>query len=138
MMGTEAFKQTIQDYITDRSLADPLFADKVNRENKNIDDCIKYILKTVQNSGCNGFTDNEIYSMAVHYYEEENVEIGNISNYNVIVNHKVELTDEEKEKAKEKAIEEVKQEQISKMKKAGKRTIESKEKSNTPVQTTLF
>ena len=138
MTGTEAFKQTIQDYITDRSLADPLFADKVSNENKNIDDCIKYILNTVHKSGCNGFTDSEIFSMAVHYYEEDSVEIGNNPNLNVVVNHKVELTDEEKEKAKEKALEEVKDEQIRQLKKRGKVVKRESEKTVNAIQTTLF
>ena len=138
MTGTEAFKQTIQDYITDRSLGDPLFADKVSNENKNIDDCIKYILNTVHKSGCNGFTDSEIFSMAVHYYEEDSVEIGNNPNLNVVVNHKVELTDEEKEKAKEKALEEVKDEQIRQLKKRGKVVKRESEKTVNAIQTTLF
>ena len=138
MTGTEVFKQTIQDYITDRSLGDPLFADKVSNENKNIDDCIKYILNTVHKSGCNGFTDSEIFSMAVHYYEEDSVEIGNNPNLNVVVNHKVELTDEEKEKAKEKALEEVKDEQIRQLKKRGKVVKRESEKTVNAIQTTLF
>ena len=138
MTGTEAFKQTIQDYITDRSLGDPLFADKVSNENKNIDDCIKYIFNTVHKSGCNGFTDSEIFSMAVHYYEEDSVEIGNNPNLNVVVNHKVELTDEEKEKAKEKALEEVKDEQIRQLKKRGKVVKREPEKTVNAIQTTLF
>ena len=39
------------------------------KEHKNLDDCITFILNYVQQSGCNGFTDAEIYSLAVHYYD---------------------------------------------------------------------
>jgi hypothetical protein len=35
MTGTEAFKQIIKDYITDRSLADPLFANKIISKKRN-------------------------------------------------------------------------------------------------------
>lgn len=55
-----------------------------------------YILNTVQKSGYKGFADDEIYSMAVHYYEEENIEVGKLVNCQVVVNHQVELTPEEK------------------------------------------
>ncbi len=36
------------------------------KEHKNLDDCITFILNYVRQSGCNGFTDAEIYSLAVH------------------------------------------------------------------------
>ncbi|MBP9481471.1 MAG: hypothetical protein KBF15_08460, partial [Parabacteroides sp.] len=39
-----------------------------SKPEKNIDDCVTYILNEVKKSGCNGFADDEIYSMAVHYY----------------------------------------------------------------------
>ncbi|MDA6859547.1 Cas9 inhibitor AcrIIA9 family protein, partial [Escherichia coli] len=40
---------------------------------KNIDDCVTYILNYVQKSGCNGFSDGEIYGQAVHYYDENEI-----------------------------------------------------------------
>ena len=30
----------------------------------------------MQKSGCNGFTDGEIYGQAVHYYDENEIEVG--------------------------------------------------------------
>lgn len=68
MKGTEQFKATIQDYLEYRAETDDLFAPRYADPNKNIDDCITYILNEVQRSGMNGFADDEIYSMAVHYY----------------------------------------------------------------------
>ena len=35
---------------------------------KNIDNCITYILNQVKKSGCCGFSDDEIFGMALHYY----------------------------------------------------------------------
>ena len=72
-----------------------------------IDDCITYILNTVQKSGYKGFADDEIYSMAVHYYEEENIEVGKLVNCQVVVNHQVELTPEEIAEMRQKAKDEV-------------------------------
>lgn len=110
MKATEAFRKTIKDYLEKRGSKDPLFARMVMKTNKNIDDCIAYVLNTVQKSGCNGFTDDEVYSMAIHYFSEDNINIGGNVNYNVVVNHKVELTEEEKKEAREKAMEELKNE----------------------------
>lgn len=77
-------------------------------QTKSLDKCITYILNQVQKSGCNGFTDDEIYSMAVHYYVEKDLEPGNPVDCQVIVNHHVQLTEEEiaemKRKAKDKCF----------------------------------
>lgn len=103
MKTSPAFKDTIKAYLDNRAVTDTLFAVTYQKEGKNIDDCITYILNTVQKSGCNGFTDDEIYSMAVHYYDEDEIEIGKTIDVKVVVNHTVELTEEEKQEAKEMA-----------------------------------
>ncbi len=69
MKTTDHFKNTIKSYLDKRAQEDPLFAEKYSNEKKNINDCVTYILNTVQNTGCNGFTDDEVYGMAVHYYD---------------------------------------------------------------------
>lgn len=43
-------------------------------------------------------------AMAVHYYDEDNIEIGKPINCRVAVNHVVELTEEEKAEARQEAI----------------------------------
>lgn len=68
MKATNHFTRTILTYLEQRAQTDSLFADTFAKENKNIDDCVTFILDQVQKSGCNGFADDEIYSMAVHYY----------------------------------------------------------------------
>ena len=74
MKGTEQFIRTIAEYPNGRAMTDPLFAPNLQKHHKNIEECILYILSEVQRSGCNGFADEEIYSMAVHYYDEDDVE----------------------------------------------------------------
>jgi len=76
MSGTEQFTRTISEYLNLRAATDPLFAPNLAKPYKNIEDCITYILKQVQQSACNGFEDDEIYSIAVHYYDEDNLEVG--------------------------------------------------------------
>lgn len=70
---SEHFRDTIREYLEQRAGADALFAASCAKEHKNLDDCITFILNYVQQSGCNGFTDAEIYSLAVHYYQNQNV-----------------------------------------------------------------
>ena len=57
---TDHFKRTIQAYLDNRAAEDKLFAASYDKPDKNIDDCVTYILNWVQKSGCNGFTDGEI------------------------------------------------------------------------------
>lgn len=122
MKGTDIFKRTIHTYLVKRAASDELFAQKYANPEKNIDDCITYILNAVQKSGCNGFADEEIYGMAVHYYDEDNIEIGKASNAHVVVNHVVELTAEEKEQARQEAIKKLQNEAYNKMKQPAKKT----------------
>ena len=96
MKGTDHFKRTIQMYLEQRAEEDTLFAKNYRNPAKNIDDCVTYILNYVQKSGCNGFTDGEIYGQAVHYYDENEIEVGKPIQCQVAVNHIVELTAEEK------------------------------------------
>ena len=88
MKSTAYFTRTILTYLEQRASTDALFAQAFAKESKNIDNCCTYILSQVQKSGCNGFADEEIYSMAVHYYDEDNIEVGKpMSNNHIVVNH---------------------------------------------------
>ncbi len=135
MKSTEHFKRTIQAYLQQRASEDRLFAESYRKEGKNIDDCITYILNEVQRSGCNGFTDGEIYSMAVHYYDEDDIEVGNPVSCQVSVNHIVELTEEEKAEARQRAVEQYQQAELRRMQERHKRPTAKQE---TQVQPNLF
>ena len=122
MKGTDIFKRTIHTYLVKRAANDELFAEKYDNPDKNIEDCCTYILNQVQKSGCNGFADDEIYSIAVHYYDEDNIEVGKPINAYVVVNHVVELTAEEKEQARKDAIQKAQDEAYRKMTQPVKKT----------------
>ena len=91
-------------YLEQRAEEDTLFAKKYRNPAKNIDECVTHILNHVQKSGCNGFTDGEIYGQAVHYYDENEIEVGKPIQCQIAVNHVVELTAEEKAEARQNAI----------------------------------
>ena len=135
MKGTEHFTRTIAEYLNQRAMADPLFAPNLMKPNKNIEECITYILNEVQKSGCNGFDDDEIYSMAVHFFDEDNIDIGKPLDCHVAVNHVVQLTDEEKAEARRCAIEQYQHAQLAKLRNHSER---NKKVETKIVQPSLF
>ena len=115
MNGTEQFTRTISEYLNLRAATDPLFAPNLAKPHKNIEDCITYILKQVQQSGCNGFEDDEIYSMALHYYDEDDLEVGSPVACHVVVNHTIVLTEEEKAEARKQAIQQYQAQELRRL-----------------------
>lgn len=132
------FQTAIQSYLEQRAEYDELFARSYRNPLKNIEDCITYILNYVQKSGCNGFDDDEIFGQAVHYYDEADIEVGKPIDCKVIVNHHVELTEEEKTEARKEAIKRAENEAYSRMTKH--KTAPKKESinSNNGQMTLLF
>ena len=132
------FQTAIQSYLEQRAEYDELFARSYRNPLKNIEDCITYILNYVQKSGCNGFDDDEIFGQAVHYFDEADIEVGKPIDCKVIVNHHVELTEEEKTEARKEAIKRAENEAYSRMTK--RKTAPKKESinSNNGQMTLLF
>ena len=102
-------------YLEQRAEEDALFAKKYRNPAKNMDECVTHILNYVQKSGCNGFTDGEIFGQAIHYYEENEIEVGKPMNCQVVVNHVVELTEEEKAEARQNAARRYQEEELRKL-----------------------
>ena len=91
MKGTEQFKEIIKDYLDNRAKEDELFRAKYEASTRTIDDVVTFILNEVKNSGCCGFSDMEIFSMAVHVIDEPGLEIGKPLQCGVVVNRHIEL-----------------------------------------------
>lgn len=126
MKSTERFKNVIQKYLDNLATTNAQFTELFKKPNKNIDDCITYILNKVKASGCNGFAPNEIYGMAVHYYDEDTIVVGNKIECEVVINEPIVLTDEEKAQIKQRAIDELVAEE--------KKRLTKKPVPSTPVQ----
>ena len=146
MKGTEHFTRTIAEYLNQRAMTDPLFAPNLMKPNKNIEECITYILNEVQKSGCNGFDDDDellrallekIFSMAVHYYDEDDIEVSKAISCQVAVNHIVELTEEEKAEARQEAIKQYQREELAKLQSRNAR-VKKTENIASQVQPSLF
>ena len=136
MKGTEHFTRTIAEYLNRRAATDPLFAPNLMKPNKSIEECVTYILNQVQASWCNGFEDDEIYSMAVHYYDEDEIEVGKAITCSVAVNHIVELTEEEKAEARQEAIKQYQREELAKIQ--SRHTRPQKKETAEVAQPSLF
>lgn len=97
--GSDNFYKDIENHLKKRAFQDPLFRPVFAKTNKTVKDAVTYILNQVKASGQQGFTDSEIFGMAVHYYDEDDLKPGTSIKCKVIVNHQVQLTPKEIQEA---------------------------------------
>lgn len=116
-------KEIIKQYLDNRAATDPLFAASYAKPNKSIDECCKFILSEVgqkivrhNNEQCIGVMeeDADILSLAVHYYDEDNITIKPLPDGAICVpgfnGATYEPTEEDKANAKKDALERLEQE----------------------------
>ena len=138
MKGTEQFKEIIKNYLDNRAKEDELFRAKYETTTRTIDDIVTYIFLEVQKSGCCGFADEEIYSMAVHVVDEPTLEIGKPVSCNVVVNHHIDLTEEEKAEQRSIALKRYQEEELRKIQVRNSRPKPSKPKVPQQTEFSLF
>ncbi len=119
MEQVKSFNNIIADYLNQRATEDPLFAPKFANPKKSVDECCRYILGEARKRGTTvAMSDAEVFGMAVHYYDEENIKIEKVSSgCSISSNQKVELTEEDKNAAREAAIKRLAEEQYRLLKK---------------------
>ena len=115
MKGTEHFKKAIKAYLDERAESDALFAASYAKEGKNLDDCITYIINQVKASGCCGWERNEIFGLAVHFFDQDDIEVGERIDCTIVVPNHIELTKEEKKEARQNAILAYRNEELSRL-----------------------
>lgn len=136
-----AVKQAIKTYLDNRAKTDELFAVAYEKPNKNIDECFNYILGEAKKQGNAVYLHDEVvFGWAVHYYDEDNIKINKLpANTRVSANASVELTEEDKEKAREIALQEYKQQCINELlEKKKAKAKRASEKINQVSQPNLF
>lgn len=119
-----------------RAAEDGLFAPKFANPKKSVDECCRYILGEARKRGTSVvMSDAEVFGLAVHYYDEENIKIEKVSADRSFSSssHKVKLTEEEKNAAREAAIKRLTEEQYQSLKKKL-----AKKKVNDVQQMSLF
>lgn len=81
-METSSFEKIIKAYLDKKAASEPDFAVTYAKENKNIHDCCSYIIseaekqaKTEGSGRVCAMSDEQAYSLAVHYYDEDDIVI---------------------------------------------------------------
>ena len=138
MKGTEHFKEIIKSYLDQRAKEDELFRAKYETTARTIDDVVNYIFHAVQQSGCCGFSDMEVYAMAVHAIDEPHLEIGKPMDCNVVVNHHIELTEEEKAEQRAIALKRYQDEELRKIQARNARPKAHKPQTDSQPTLSLF
>ena len=115
MKTSNAFKETIKAYLEKRATEDELFAVTYQKENKNLDECCNYVVQCAKEGKCEGYDPAEVFNWAVHYYDEDDIKNIKPISCKVVVNHTVDLTEEDLQEAKKQAMQKVVSEQKEKM-----------------------
>ena len=138
MKGTEHFKEIIKNYLDNRAKEDELFRTKYETTTRTIDDVVNYIFNEVQKSGCCGFSDMEVFSMAVHAIDEPTLEIGKPLHCSVVVNHHIDLTEEEKAEQRAIALKRYQDEELQKIQQRNSRPKVCKPQKSQQPELSLF
>ena len=124
-------------------MTDELFAAKYANPKKSIDECCKYITGEAYaraKNGCAVISDEEVYGMAVHYYDEEDIKIRKAPNARTAkTNAEPELTKEQQEALRLQAEKEYKAQILAEFKqKEIKRKAKAREKKPQLQMASLF
>lgn len=143
-------EQAIKSYLDERAKTDDLFAKSYAKPNKNISECCAYVWGeaykrsvAISIPGYNGkgadISREEVFGMAVHYYDEDDIKVAkmpaNVKVSSSSVSKPVELTEEDKEKAREAAIQRLAEEQHALLR---KKSTKAKKEVTEVQQMSLF
>lgn len=89
MKASDTFKTIIENYLHQTALSDTAFAQSLSKATKNIDSCFNYIFGEVKKTGLCAFDNQEIFDMAVKYYNDDSICAPAQINCKVMVNQPV-------------------------------------------------
>jgi len=116
-MTQDIFQVVIRAYLDARAKADPLFAEAMKKPNKSIEGCANYIYNQVRKANRIGWDDAEIFGMAVHYYDEDEIaaeDLKPVTNVQTIINTKLEKPKPQKAEPKKPVKSEAKKAVVTK------------------------
>lgn len=133
---SERSEEAIRQFLIKQGEKDPAFlqhcCEVSKTQNKNTADCCTYILNQVKQSGRCGFADDEIYSMAMHYWDEDKIEVGTRPKCQIVLNHEVQLSDAEIAECKREAQERLIRQQMEALKPKNTAPSATKKVENEP------
>lgn len=105
MKATKDFIEVIQSYLEGEAGKDEQFRIKWESSEKTAEQACNYIMSEVSKSKRNGWADAEIYGMAKHFIDEDELKDPGTENgvRRIVVNKSIDLSEEEKKRAKEEA-----------------------------------
>lgn len=79
-LNLTAFETSIKSFLDNLVKEDEMFAKNYAKPNKSISECCKYIIQQVEknrkkNERCVACTDEEVYGLAIHYYDEDDIKV---------------------------------------------------------------
>lgn len=133
MKSSENFIEAIRNYLDSRAESDNLFAIRYADPAKSLPECCQFILNEVKRQGVSVMTNDEVYSLAMHYWDGDCTaeEIGKPINCKVVIS-KDQLTEEDKAELKQQAMEQFKQEQLRELRNQSKPKSQPKQTDTAP------
>lgn len=133
MKSTNSFEDAIRQYLDQRAESDNMFAIRYASPSKSVTECCQYIINEVKRMGVNVMTNDDVFGLAVHYFDGDctEEEIGKPINCKVVVS-KDQLTDEDKAELKAQAMEQYKEEQLRELRRKNQPKPQAKVTSKAP------
>ena len=130
------FEKTIKAYLEDFANKDASFKACLEKPKKSIQECCKYICGEVRRMNVQVLDDGEVFYLARHYYQEDDIEASDGGSCQVVISKQ--LTDEEKKAAHDRAVKQFESDELMKLKdKAQKQVQEDKNETHKIAQETL-
>lgn len=101
--STELFAIAVKAMLDKRAAEDELFAEAYAKEGKSIEDCCTFIIGEVQKMGVYAMSSEDVLSLAVHYYDEDNISVGAPISCEVVVPETPEIEEARKAELREQA-----------------------------------
>lgn len=140
-MKNKPFASAIKTYLDRRATEDKMFAESYANPKKSIAECCDFIVSEVRKQNRTVMTDDEVYGLAVHYYDEADpgrIDKGIASRAKIVV---PELKEKDREQLRAEAISEYKTACINELKEKERKIRElaaNKRKEDKMEQPTLF
>ena len=129
---SKMFEKAIKEFLDDKAEKDEAFAKKYKSEKKNIADCCKFIIAEVKKSAKGNeaaCTDEYVYGLAMHYYDEENIKVpANAPSCSVVVPGDIKLSEADRTEAREEALRRLKEQEVQEQMRKERQRQEAAEK----------
>lgn len=145
MNSIEIFKKVLKQYLDGRAQSDALFAQAYAKEGKTLDECANFVIGEIKKRSSDGryvATDDEVYGLAVHYYDEDDAKADSIGGVQIVSNYQ--LTDEEKAELDAEAADKAKAAYFREAEEKARKALEKKNErarakaAEQPAQPNLF